>query len=108
MNGRNEFHSSGTLISLSKAAKIFFTLRSCMLSSRVKNKPWSDDSNEGLLISLLNFYRVPTRKVRDFSKFGVCPSDKYCSSARCAYAAKKVVKDLDVFAIGAVSLNHIL
>jgi hypothetical protein len=79
-----------------------------MLSSRVKNKPWSDDSNEGLLISLLNFYRVPTGKIRDFTKFGVCPSDKHCSSACCAYAAKEVGKDLDIFAIGAVSLNHIL
>jgi hypothetical protein len=29
-------------------------------------------------------------------------------SARCAYAANVVGKDLDVFAVGAVSLNHIL
>jgi hypothetical protein len=30
-----------------------------------------------------------------------------CPSARCAYAANEVGKDLDIFAIGAVSLNHI-
>jgi hypothetical protein len=39
--------------------------------------------------------------------FGVCPSSKHCPSARCAYAANAVGKDLDIFAIGAVSLNHI-
>jgi hypothetical protein len=32
----------------------------------------------------------------------------HCPSARCAYAANAVVKDLDIFAIGAVSLDHIL
>jgi hypothetical protein len=52
--------------------------------------------------------RVPTRHVRDFSKFSVCPSNEHCPSARCAYAANAVGKDLDIFAIGAVSLNHIL
>jgi hypothetical protein len=30
-----------------------------------------------------------------------------CPSARCAYAANSVGKDVDVFAIGAVSRNHI-
>jgi hypothetical protein len=45
--------------------------------------------------------RVPTSNIRDFSLFGVCPS------ARCAYAANVVGKYLDVFAVGAVSLNHI-
>jgi hypothetical protein len=30
-----------------------------------------------------------------------------CPSARCAYAANAVGKDLDIFAIGAFSLNHI-
>jgi hypothetical protein len=31
----------------------------------------------------------------------------YCPSARCAYAANAVGKDLDIFAVGAISLNHI-
>jgi hypothetical protein len=46
--------------------------------------------------------RVPPSKLRAFSLFGVCPS------ARCAYAANAVGKDLDIFAIGAVSVNHSL
>jgi hypothetical protein len=46
--------------------------------------------------------RVPPSHIRDFSLFGVCPS------ARCAYAANAVGKDFDIFAIGAVSLSHIL
>jgi hypothetical protein len=33
---------------------------------------------------------------------------KNCRSARCAYAANVAGKDLDIFAIGAVSLYHIL
>jgi hypothetical protein len=45
--------------------------------------------------------------VRDFSTFIVCPSNKYCPT-RCAYAANAVGKDLDIFAVGAVSLYHIL
>jgi hypothetical protein len=49
---------------------------------------------------------VPIRNVRDFSNCSVCPSNKHCP-ARCAYAANAVGKDLDVFAIGAVPLNHI-
>jgi hypothetical protein len=52
--------------------------------------------------------RVPTRHVRDFSKFSVCPSNKHCPSARCSYAANVVGKDLDIFAVGAVSLYNIL
>jgi hypothetical protein len=51
--------------------------------------------------------RVPPGNLRDFSLFGVCPSNKHCPSARCAYAANAVGKDLDIFAIGAFSLNHI-
>jgi hypothetical protein len=43
--------------------------------------------------------------LRDFSLFGACHS-KHCP-ARCAYAANVVGKDLDIFAIGAVSFNHI-
>jgi hypothetical protein len=39
--------------------------------------------------------------------FGVCPSNKHCPSARCAYAAYDVGKDLDVFAVRDVSLRHI-
>jgi hypothetical protein len=31
----------------------------------------------------------------------------YVPSARCAYAANVVGKDLDIFALGAVSLNYI-
>jgi hypothetical protein len=46
--------------------------------------------------------RVPTRHVRDFSTFSVRPS------SRCTLAANVVGKDLDIFAGGAVSLNHIL
>jgi hypothetical protein len=42
--------------------------------------------------------RVPPSNLRGFSLFGVCPSNKHCPSARCAYA---VGKDLDIFAIGA-------
>jgi hypothetical protein len=41
------------------------------------------------------------------SLFGVCPSNKHCPSARRAYAANVVGKQLGIFAIGAVSLNHI-
>jgi hypothetical protein len=41
-----------------------------------------------------------------FQLFGLCPSNKHCP-ARCAYAANAVGKDLDIFALGAVSLNHI-
>jgi hypothetical protein len=33
--------------------------------------------------------------------FGVCPSNKHCPPARCAYAANMVDKDLDIFAIEA-------
>jgi hypothetical protein len=51
---------------------------------------------------------VPASNLRDFSLFGVCPSNKHCPSARCASAATAVGKDLDIFVIGAVSLNHIL
>jgi hypothetical protein len=60
-------------------------------------------------ISLLenDSLRVPTRHVRDFSTFSVCPSNKHCP-ARSAYAANVVGKDLDIFAVGAVSLYHIL
>jgi hypothetical protein len=52
--------------------------------------------------------RVLHSNFTDFSKFSVCPSNKHCPSARCAYAANAVVKYLDIFAIGAVSFNHIL
>jgi hypothetical protein len=51
--------------------------------------------------------RVPPSNLRDFQLFGVCPSNKHCPSARCAYAANAVGKDLDIFALGAASLNRI-
>jgi uncharacterized membrane protein len=44
----------------------------------------------------------------DLSTFGVCPSNKHCPSARCAYAASALDKDLYIFAIRAVSLSHML
>jgi hypothetical protein len=50
---------------------------------------------------------VPPNNLRDFTLFGVCPSNKHCPSAQCAYAASAVGKYLDIFAIGAVSLNDI-
>jgi hypothetical protein len=52
--------------------------------------------------------RVSTRNVRNFLTVSVCPSNKHCPSARWADAANSVGKDLDIFATGAVSLNHIL
>jgi hypothetical protein len=51
--------------------------------------------------------RVPARNVREFLTFNVCPSHEHCP-APCGYAAKVMCKDIDLFAIGAVSLNHIL
>jgi hypothetical protein len=45
--------------------------------------------------------RVPPSNLRDFSLFGVCPSNKHCPSARCAYAANAVGKDFDIFSVGA-------
>jgi hypothetical protein len=41
------------------------------------------------------------------SLFCACPSNKHCPSARCAYVANVVGKDLDIFALGTVSLNYI-
>ncbi|PNF39610.1 hypothetical protein B7P43_G10540 [Cryptotermes secundus] len=43
--------------------------------------------------------RVPPSNLRDISLFGVCPS------ARCAYAANAGGKNLDIFAIGRVSVS---
>jgi hypothetical protein len=63
-----------------------------------------------LFISLLEniSLRVPIRNVRDFLTFSVCPLNKPCPSARYAYAANVEGKDLDIFAVGAVSLYHVL
>jgi hypothetical protein len=58
------------------------------------------------LLEIVNL-RVPPGNLRDFSLFVVCPSNKHCPSARWAYAAIAVGIDLDIFAIGALSLNHI-
>jgi hypothetical protein len=45
------------------------------------------------ILSLL----IPSSILRDFPMFGVCPSNKHCPSARCAYAANVVGKDLDKY-----------
>jgi hypothetical protein len=76
--------------------------------SGIKNKNIIALANLLLLLLLLEnvSLRVPASRLRDFSLFGVCPSNKHCPSARCAYADKAVGKDLDIFAIGAVSLIH--
>jgi hypothetical protein len=50
---------------------------------------------------------VPPSNLRDFSLFGVCTSNKHCPSAQCAYAVNVMGKDLDIFAVRAVSRNHI-
>jgi hypothetical protein len=52
--------------------------------------------------------RVPIRNVRVFSKFDVRPSNKHGPSARYAYADSVVGKDRDIFATGAIFINHIL
>jgi hypothetical protein len=46
------------------------------------------------------------RNVRNFLTVGVCPSNEHCPSAQCACAANAVSKDLDIFAVREVSLNH--
>jgi hypothetical protein len=51
---------------------------------------------------------VPPSNLRESLLFCACPSDKHCPSARCAYVANVAVgKDLDIFALGTVSLNCI-
>jgi hypothetical protein len=52
--------------------------------------------------------RVPTRHLRDFPLFYVCPTIKNCPSARCATAANVVCRDFDVFRNHNVSLENIL
>jgi hypothetical protein len=52
--------------------------------------------------------RVPTRHLRVFPLFYVCPTIKNCPSARCASAANVVCRDFDVFRNHKVSLEHIL
>jgi hypothetical protein len=51
--------------------------------------------------------RIAPSNLRDFPLFGSCPSNKHCPSAWCALAANAMGKRLDIFAIGAISLNHI-
>jgi hypothetical protein len=51
--------------------------------------------------------RIPPSNLREFSVICSCPSNKHCPSARCAYAANVVRRDLDIFALGSVSLNWI-
>jgi hypothetical protein len=52
--------------------------------------------------------RVPTRHLRDFPLFYVCPTIKNRPSARCASAANVVCRDFDVFRNRNVSVEHIL
>jgi hypothetical protein len=52
--------------------------------------------------------RVPTRHLRDFPLFYVCPTIKNCPSARCASADNVVCRDFDVFRNHNVSIEHIL
>jgi hypothetical protein len=52
--------------------------------------------------------RVPTRHLRDFPLFYICPTIKNCPSARCASAANIVCRDFDVFGNHNVSLEHVL
>jgi hypothetical protein len=51
--------------------------------------------------------RVPPSNLRKFSLFCACPPNKHCPPARCAYAANVMGKDIDIFALGTVSLNCI-
>jgi hypothetical protein len=51
--------------------------------------------------------RVPTRYVRDFSTFILCPWIKYCPP-RCTYSTIVAGKPFSIFRIKAVSLNRIL
>jgi hypothetical protein len=51
------------------------------------------------------YLRVLSRHVMDFSAFSVRPSNKHCSSARCANAANAVGIFLDIFSIRTVSLH---
>jgi hypothetical protein len=60
-----------------------------------------------IIIIIIIIISVPPSSLRDFQLFGVCPTNKHCPSAQCAYAANAVGKDLDIFAVGAVSLRHI-
>jgi hypothetical protein len=52
--------------------------------------------------------RVPTRHLRDFPLFHVCPNFKSRPSARCASAANVVCRDFDFFRILNVSFENIL
>jgi hypothetical protein len=52
--------------------------------------------------------RVPTRHLKDFPLFCVCPAIRNCPSARCASVANVVCRDFDVFRKQNVSLDHIL
>jgi hypothetical protein len=77
-----------------------FALEKSTFSTYAETSPWCTffvQAYRGLksCTSLLEnvSLRVPTRHVRDFTMFGVCPSNKHCPSVRCTYA---------------VSLYHIL
>jgi hypothetical protein len=52
--------------------------------------------------------RVPARYIRDFALFNVSSSCKNCLSARCATVANVVCRDVDVFGVNTLLLNHIL
>jgi hypothetical protein len=65
--------------------------------------------NSALLFwKMLAFVRVPHSSHSGLSLFDVCPSNKHCPCARCANAASAVGKDLDIFAIVTIYLNHVL
>jgi hypothetical protein len=52
--------------------------------------------------------RVPTRHLRDFPLFCVCPAIKNRLSARCSSGTNVVCRDFDIFRRQNVSLDKIL
>jgi hypothetical protein len=50
---------------------------------------------------------IPPSNLRVFSMFYAQPSNKQWCPARCAYAADVLGKDLDIFALGPVTLYNI-
>jgi hypothetical protein len=52
--------------------------------------------------------RVPARNIRDFAFVIVCSSCKNCPSAGCAAAANVICRDVDVFGVKNILINHIV